>query len=381
MKHAEQNEMDLLLRSFARRKSGTTPDSLEVFNLDSPHLDTDELNAFAEGMLPERARARYSAHLADCSDCRSLVIRLSSAAGVVVARKEVEKRATVTLWQRMTAVFAQPVLRYAFPAIVLASILGIGLLILRQEERGDFVAQHQPTAQPQNLNESKAVPSESPAQIETVSKEAAPPTRTTTVPVEGPTNTAANTSVGRTDNAVPKSRTESEVQVAEAAPIFAPDVNTPAAPPAAYAARDRVGTLSKEDSFTREAQRAKAEEDKLQANDAGTGNRQAAARPAAAPGTGGVQGLMTERRGYEIKNKKDSAADDESRTVSGKRFLRKGNAWVDNAYNASGATTNVRRGSEQYRALVADEPGIRTFADQLGGEVIVVWKGRAYRIR
>jgi hypothetical protein len=41
----------------------------------------------------------------------------------------------------------------------------------------------------------------------------------------------------------------------------------------------------------------------------------------------------------------------------------------------------VTRGSEQYRALVADEPGIKTIADQLGGEVIVVWKGRAYKIR
>jgi hypothetical protein len=44
------------------------------------------------------------------------------------------------------------------------------------------------------------------------------------------------------------------------------------------------------------------------------------------------------------------------------------------------ATVNVTRGSEQYRALVADEPGLRTIAEQLGGEVVVVWKSRAYRI-
>ena len=41
----------------------------------------------------------------------------------------------------------------------------------------------------------------------------------------------------------------------------------------------------------------------------------------------------------------------------------------------------VVRGSEQYRVLIADEPGIRTIAESLAGEVIVVWKGRAYRIR
>ena len=45
------------------------------------------------------------------------------------------------------------------------------------------------------------------------------------------------------------------------------------------------------------------------------------------------------------------------------------------------ATVKVKRGSEQYRALIADEPAIRSIAEQLGGEVIVVWKGTAYRIR
>ena len=42
---------------------------------------------------------------------------------------------------------------------------------------------------------------------------------------------------------------------------------------------------------------------------------------------------------------------------------------------------NLTRGSERYRALIADEPEIKQIADQLDGEFIVVWKGRAYRIR
>ena len=29
---------------------------------------------------------------------------------------------------------------------------------------------------------------------------------------------------------------------------------------------------------------------------------------------------------------------------------------------------------------VADEPAVKTIADQLDGEIVVVWKGRAYRI-
>jgi hypothetical protein len=73
--------------------------------------------------------------------------------------------------------------------------------------------------------------------------------------------------------------------------------------------------------------------------------------------------------------------DVETRTVAGRKFRRAGSAWIDTAYKSSQAVTSVRRNSEQYRALVADEPELRRISDALGGEVTVVWKGRAYRIR
>jgi hypothetical protein len=44
-------------------------------------------------------------------------------------------------------------------------------------------------------------------------------------------------------------------------------------------------------------------------------------------------------------------------------------------------STGVRRGSEAFRALVADIPVIGRVAEQIGGEVVVVVSGRAYRIR
>ncbi|HEX6285174.1 MAG TPA: hypothetical protein VFZ71_09880, partial [Pyrinomonadaceae bacterium] len=71
----------------------------------------------------------------------------------------------------------------------------------------------------------------------------------------------------------------------------------------------------------------------------------------------------------------------ETRSVAGRRFRKERGIWTDTAYDSATATVNVARGSEQFRALVADEPGIKTIAEQLDGEVIVVWKGRAYRIR
>ena len=60
---------------------------------------------------------------------------------------------------------------------------------------------------------------------------------------------------------------------------------------------------------------------------------------------------------------------------------KQGGIWIDTAYDSSKETMTLTRGSENYRALVADEPAIRTIADQLDGEIIVVWKGRTYRIR
>jgi hypothetical protein len=78
------------------------------------------------------------------------------------------------------------------------------------------------------------------------------------------------------------------------------------------------------------------------------------------------------------KDKNDAA---ETRTVAGRKFRKQGDSWIDVAYSSVRVTTNLSRGSEQYRALIADEPGIKTIADQLDGEVVVVWKGRAYRIR
>ena len=85
----------------------------------------------------------------------------------------------------------------------------------------------------------------------------------------------------------------------------------------------------------------------------------------------------------EEKRERNLADKDQTETISvaGRRFRKTGSVWIDVAYNSSQGTTNVTRGSEQYRALIADEPGIRTIAEQLKGEVIVVWKGHVYRIR
>jgi hypothetical protein len=128
--------------------------------------------------------------------------------------------------------------------------------------------------------------------------------------------------------------------------------------------------------------------DNSPSNSSGSGGSLAAAAPrsdrdrsAAAPGA------PASRRGRSSEEQRERSEDDEvvrakdARSVAGHRFQRVGGAWVDVNYKSSMASTGVRRGTDAYRALVADIPEIGRVAEQLGGEVVVVVKGRAYRIR
>lgn len=67
-----------------------------------------------------------------------------------------------------------------------------------------------------------------------------------------------------------------------------------------------------------------------------------------------------------------------NRSAGGRKFRRQGNAWVDQKFKSSMSLKNVARGSEDFAAL---DSGLRSIAQQLGGEVIVVWKGKAYLIK
>src|SRR6185436_3226489 len=84
--------------------------------------------------------------------------------------------------------------------------------------------------------------------------------------------------------------------------------------------------------------------------------------------------------GNVAKSKRDELSAN-TRSVAGRRFQKKGGVWIDTAYDSSKDVMTVTRGSEGYRTLVADEPSIKTIADELDGEIIVVWKSRTYRIR
>ncbi|MFL6333647.1 MAG: hypothetical protein ACJ754_10095 [Pyrinomonadaceae bacterium] len=73
--------------------------------------------------------------------------------------------------------------------------------------------------------------------------------------------------------------------------------------------------------------------------------------------------------------------DGETRSAAGHRFRREGGVWKDVNYKPSMPSTGVHRGTESFRALVADVPEVGRVAAAVGGEVLVVVNGHAYHIR
>src|SRR5690349_4824750 len=137
MKEEKNNEMDLLLRRLGRR-----PDiSVSEGNGDVEHLDADELSAYAENVLPAAARARYTAHLAECSRCRELVVQLSASAGVVAVTVKAPEPSALRKF--LASLFSPLVLRYAVPALGLILVAAIGVFVLQKKQSGpDSIAQN-----------------------------------------------------------------------------------------------------------------------------------------------------------------------------------------------------------------------------------------------
>src|SRR5215213_3017265 len=135
MKQETNNEMDLLLRRLGRR------DKTTVSNAADDYLDADELSAYTENVLPAAARARYTAHLTECSRCRDLIVQLSSSIGVIAA-SDMPTVAEPSVWRKFLAsLFTPMVLRYAAPALGLIVVAAIGFMIVRRDQSDQHVTQ------------------------------------------------------------------------------------------------------------------------------------------------------------------------------------------------------------------------------------------------
>ena len=401
MSKEAKNEIDLMLRQLGRRDGDAFVDSGEQ------HLDADELNSYVANALPSAARARYMEHLADCTRCRRLVSQLSAAQGPVVVEQVPSVPAPSGFKQFLASLLSPMVLRYAVPALGVLVIMVAGFVVMRRELAGDSVAKVTRSAERPAAGASEPPSPASTGFVDQQAKRAAEPGLAKASPPQGQLS-------GDTSGAGPSGVAANEpapvtTQPGTTQPLARSPVAEPApAPPKAVAVQQedakRADRETKPETDAA-ARPAKEEEAAVERRDV-----QAKAAPEQRARITETPGATVSNRAPEVgrfgtagaaertkRGQRDEAADKTSpkddaakpqneaaaatRTVAGRSFRKSGNVWIDTAYDSSRQTFSVRRGSEQYRALVADEPEIGRIADQLDGEFIVVWKSRAYRIR
>jgi len=375
-------------------------------------------------------------HLADCDDWRNLATQLSIAAGATAsAGAGAIESGSGSFWQKLTSFFAPPMLRYGAFAAVLVVAAGITFVALRnQRNSAPLLAQNEQAnaTQPSAVKQDAYAAPETRQKVQTfaspsstnpqpaatpnfdLKKDESKAAETTAVPAK-----AAKESAVSTDQPMLAGKRAAAPSGVEQQPSFAP-------PPPGEAGR--VQTQSRED---REAQsvfrgsgprKAEPSSDKLKDTDRSVGgiwqtraaegddnrarnnqvmnqqsqkqqsqnqqsqNQQSQNRildsnaeaPRVANRARDEEGTETARKPATGAARNESEKAPETRSAGGHKFRRQGNAWVDSKFKSSMSITNVTRGSDAFRAL---DPAVRSMAEQLGGEVIVVSKGKAYRIR
>jgi len=415
MKQAENNEIATLLRNLARRERGaqSAPDSApRDFAAKGAHLDIDELSSYAERALPPSARARCTAHLADCDDCRKIVAQLSLAAGPLAEERKPGDSAVggLTWAQKLSTLFSPRVIRYAMPALVLV-VVAVAFFSWRQQRPGGFNDQIARNERSEPALASKSVGDQTAATARPGDSHSKPGELTKSQDQKqanaqstpaAPARVAATTTDGQTVEEKRSGVVGGGLATAsKAGKADAPAADKAAAEKDAYApepppkpadkAQSQVAANQEQQKELAKNNAADERERGRDANVQQQANVQQRKGPARndnevasqrGPAKGEVQTASKMKAAQPSSAAGAPAEDDEAetRTVFGRRFRRLSNAWVDTAYKSSMSIRSVTRGTEEYRALVADEPAIDGFGKQLSGEVIVVWKGHAYRI-
>jgi hypothetical protein len=376
MRQETNNEMDLLLRRLGRQQETAAS---------SDHLDADELSSFAENALPPAARARYTEHLAECARCRDLVVQLSSSAGVVVAQETAKVFAPSALRKFLASFFSPMVLRYAVPALGLVIVAAIGFMVSRNEGTNSPVAEVReqqpiqatvPASQPQ--------PSSSTDQESTRFHDSREPAANKAAPQPG----EAAAQAGAVAPSAPTVAADAPQDKLAKTVAEAPPVTKEAPAPTPTPNVDEVKKLEAQGRKQEAAEQTvtvQSDTEKLKRDDRSGVADFAVAAPSATRNRAAAPGVASAGAAKPMAQPKDTVRDEddaETRTVAGRRFRKQGSVWVDTAYTSPRRiTAEYTRGSEGYRTLVGDEPEIKRIADQLDGEIIVVWKGQVYKIR
>lgn len=367
-------EIDAILRK-ARSEPSAVADGLTS----QPHLDADEISAFAENALPELAKQRYTVHFADCNMCRkklSSLILLNAEAGIEnVHAEEIVPISSAIPWYRK--LFAFPNLAYTMGALVLLFSGIIGFTILQNLNSSQNFEVSQSSERPNDTKEKAS--DDVAAMPETSSSNVANTNLSTNTAVVDSSKERSNVTANTVSPTLePKPTPQNPIIL----PIATPRDETPreddlkSAKDQNDAMADSVSTGSV--SEEKQVVKREAEKNKESVRRSETA---ALAKPAPVPPKTAQPSVSDNKIKSDTpsakKARQNSELNIETTIVSGKTFNRQNNVWYDSAYNGQ-STTNITRGTNEYKKLDKD---LRVIVENLGGKVVVVWKEKAYRIR
>lgn len=421
MENEFDKEIDVLLRGL----DGAAKISVS----ENEHLDADEIAAFAENAVPQNARLRYITHFADCDSCRetlknfaelenefqSQTVQNESVVANVIGAKTVAKTSFLD-W------FKLPILTYATAALTVLIIGTIALFAIRQgsENAQTSVASVEKMNQVTTTsNTSTTIYNESLSESKNEVNSSVAQTSTSSSAMSNSSASMSNSASARNSNVAanitqkPPSKVDDSDKAKAAKDADKSDMpsskssetaqNTPQNLDSTNAlvkpSTSNDDSVQSENDYLNEAQIAQNQ----QMPQVPQPRRSATTLSPSARKTQTDQAEKKKREENEVEvttaNRSDVTSNgalgaiagrnvNKNRTISpakvvatkqvnGKTFRRENNVWVDSNYKGGG-TTNIIRGSDEYKKLDAN---VRSIAESLGGEVVVVANGKAFRIR
>lgn len=425
MNQEHDKELDILLRRQAKSErnrkivamSFNEENGNEAFGVEtSVHLDADAMNAYAENALPQPTRVRYAEHLISCDACRQLVTQLALTANPIAFEKKenevVETISPVKTWgEWFSSFFTLPTLKVAGP---IAAVLCFAAITFVALQRSDLKESTSSPVQAQKENASYNSPDGAKSDSGNVESGTAQKGKTNgnsttsnTGAAEPDNKTKASSKSGEPEEKVSdetstsstnEERTDASKRAegdksksADAQP--SPVASQQPSGPAVANQQNTVQETGQRQTAPRKGPSRNNQEAKLnrdrsnQAENTASGGA-TASKPDAKPKDAERKAAKSSSTPPSPVKKQTVDSDDEdeklaksesaanTRSVEGKQFIQKGSAWVDEAFKG-GSTTNIKRGSDEYNKL---DTGLRSICEKLGGELIVVWKSKAYKI-
>lgn len=368
-------EIDALLRQTAKGEtaSAAVNSNSTIENPQSFHLDADEISASAENALPENIKQKYTIHLADCNRCRSTLsnlIALNAETEIEILHAEkTEKVRVVIPWYRK--LFASPNLAFTMGALLLAFSGLIAYVVLQNNNTSpgleiSQISEQTEKAQGPSFNEvlpaqesfSNSMTSNSASSVSATNS-------TSTLPEKKATN--PSTANSNMSGAAKQKVIEDEAPRAEL------NANNFALAPNRSNLQPEVANTNTTAIEKEELRKAENKNDK-----AVTLESTNAIKPA--PNQYNNQLPLSGRNASSLtltKSRKNARETSETTAVGKKTFRRANDVWIDSTYKGQ-STTNISRGTNEYKKL---DFGLRSIVENLGGTVIVVWKEKVYRVQ